>query len=301
MQDTDWQCERIFGQDEVKPGEKRTLLVLALTGLTMVVEVIAGLWFGSMALLADGLHMGSHAVAMAVSVFAYFYARQHAGDQRFSFGTGKVNSLAGFTSAVLLAVFAVIMTIESIERLMNPVPIQFNNALVVAFLGLIINGASMFLLGHGHSRDAEDHHHHHHDHNLRSAYLHVLADAVTSLFAIVALMAGKYFGAYWMDPCMGIVGAALIIRWSGGLLRESSMVLLDKQPSAAQLAALRDALELSNQDRVTDLHMWRIGPGIHAAEFVIHSARPKTPDEYRRCIPQDLRIVHTAIEIHTIE
>lgn len=300
MQDSDWQCERTFGQDQIRPGESRTLLVLLLTSLTMVVEILAGLWFGSMALLADGLHMGSHAVAMAVSVFAYYYARSHAGDQRFSFGTGKVNSLAAFASAVLLAAFAAIMIFESSDRFIHPIEIQFNYALVVAFLGLAVNGLSMLLLDHDHSHDEDEHdeHQHHHDHNLRSAYLHVLADAVTSLFAIFALLTGKYFGAYWMDPFMGIVGAALIIRWSIGLLRESSLVLLDKQLPAAQLTKLRTAIELMNQDRIADLHMWRIGPGINAAEFVIHSARPKTPDQYRDCIPRDLHIVHAAIEIH---
>ena len=300
MQDSEWQCERTFGQDRIRPGEKRTLLVLLLTSLTMVVEILAGLWFGSMALLADGLHMGSHAVAMAVSVFAYYYARRHAGDQRFSFGTGKVNSLAAFASAVLLAAFAAIMIFESSDRFIHPVKIQFNYALVVAFLGLAVNGLSMLVLDHDHSHDEDEHdqHPHTHDHNLRSAYLHVLADAVTSLFAIFALLAGKYFGAYWLDPFMGIVGAALIIRWSIGLLRESSLVLLDKQLPAEQLTKLREAIELTDQDRIADLHMWRIGPGINAAEFVIHSARPKTPDHYRDCIPGDLQIVHTAIEIH---
>lgn len=303
MQYSDWQCERIFGQDQIKPGEKRTLLVLLLTAISMVVEITAGIWFGSMALLADGLHMGSHAVAMAVSVFAYLYARRHAGDQRFSFGTGKVNSLAAFASAVLLAAFAAIMISESTIRLVNPVTIKFNNALVVAFLGLIVNGVSMLLLGHGHSHEHDhehetDHHHHKHDHNLRSAYLHVLADALTSLFAIFALLAGKYLGANWVDPFMGIVGAVLIIRWSIGLLRESSMVLLDKQLPDSLLIKLRDSIEASNKDRISDLHIWRIGPGINAAEFVIHSDNPRTPDEYRNCIPHDLRIVHAAIEIH---
>lgn len=301
MRESDWQCERIFGQDRIKPGEKRTMLVLLLTAVTMVVEIIAGMWFGSMALLADGLHMGSHAVAMAVSVFAYYYARRHAGDQRFSFGTGKVNSLAAFASAVLLAAFAAIMISESTSRFINPVNIEFNNALIVAFLGLIVNGASMLLLGHGHDdvhAHEHDHHHHKHDHNLRSAYMHVLADALTSLFAIFALLAGKYLGANWLDPCMGIVGAVLIIRWSIGLLRESSMVLLDKQLPDSLLMKLRDTIESTSDDRISDLHIWRIGPGINAAEFVIHSTNPKTPNEYRESIPLDLRIVHAAIEIH---
>lgn len=303
MQTIDWQCERTFGQDQIKPGEKRTLLVLVLTAVTMIVEITAGVWFGSMALLADGLHMGSHAVAMAVAVFAYHYARRHAGDQRFSFGTGKVNSLAAFASAVILAAFAIIMIGESSTRLVNPVTINFNSALVVAFLGLVVNGASMLLLDHKHDHDDKhqhgDHDHgHKHDHNLRSAYLHVLADALTSLFAIVALLAGKYFGANWLDSIMGIVGAILIIRWSAGLLRESSQILLDKQLPDSLVTRLRDAIESSENDRISDLHIWRIGPGINAAEFVIHSTAPKNPDGYRDCIPRDLQIVHAAIEIH---
>ncbi len=293
---TQWQCDRVFGQDRVKPGEKRTMLVLVLTGITMVVEVTAGLWFGSMALLADGLHMGSHAVAMGVSVFAYSYARRHAGDYRFSFGTGKVNSLAAFASAVLLGAFACIMAIESIMRFITPVPINFDKALVVAVLGLAVNGASVFLLGHGH--DTDDDHHHKHDHNLRAAYLHVLADALTSLFAIIALLAGKYLGASWMDPFMGIVGAVLITRWAITLLRDSSQILLDKQLPEVQLTELRSAIEIEGKDRITDLHLWRIGPGIHAAEFVVISNDPKSPDEYRKRIPEDMSIVHAAIEVN---
>jgi cation diffusion facilitator family transporter len=300
LPDSDWQCERIFGQDRIRPGERRTTLVLLLTGVTMVVEILAGVWFGSMALLADGLHMGSHTVAMAVAVFAYYYARQHAGDRRFSFGTGKVNSLAAFASAVLLAGFAAIMIFESLDRFIHPVTIQFNYALVVAGLGLLVNGASMLLLGHEHDggENPEHEHLHEHDHNLRSAYLHVLADALTSLFAIFALLTGKYLGANWLDPFMGIVGAVLIIRWSSGLLRESSMVLLDKQLPATALEELRGAIETATGDRVSDLHLWRIGPGINAAEFVIDSMRPKSTAQYRACIPRDLHIVHATIEIH---
>lgn len=293
----DWQCERVFGQDQVRPGERRTLLVLILTAVTMAVEITAGIWFGSMALLADGLHMGSHAVAMGVSVFAYTYARRYAGDYRFSFGTGKVNSLAAFASAVLLGAFALIMAIESIMRFITPVAIDFNKALVVAVLGLAVNGASVLLLGHGHD-DHTHGHQHKHDHNLRAAYLHVLADALTSVFAIVALLTGKYLGAVWMDPFMGIVGAALVTRWSVSLLKESSQVLLDKQLSEQQLRELRTAIETRGKDRVSDLHLWRIGPGIHAAEFVVVSNDPKSPDEYRSRIPERLSIVHASIEVN---
>jgi cation diffusion facilitator family transporter len=296
----EWQCDRVFGQDQVKPGERRTLLVLIITAITMVVEVTAGLWFGSMALLADGLHMGSHAVAMGVSVCAYMYARRHAGDYRFSFGTGKVNSLAAFASAVLLVAFALIMAVESIMRFITPVTIDFDKALVVAVLGLVVNGASVVLLGHGHV-DHEHEHHHQHDHNLRAAYLHVLADALTSLLAIIALLAGKFLGAAWMDPFMGIVGAVLVTRWAVILLRESSQILLDKQLSEHLLTELRSAIETQGKDRISDLHLWRIGPGIHAAEFVVVSNDPKSPEEYRRRIPSGMCIVHASIEVNTEE
>lgn len=294
----EWQCDRVFGQDQIKPGERRTLLVLIITFITMVVEVTAGIWFGSMALLADGLHMGSHAVAMGVSVFAYTYARRYAGDYRFSFGTGKVNSLAAFASAVLLGAFALIMAVESIMRFITPVAIDFDKALVVAVLGLAVNGASVALLGHGHV-DHEHEHHHKHDHNLRAAYLHVLADALTSLFAIVALLAGKFLGAAWMDPFMGVVGAVLVTRWAISLLRDSSQILLDKQLSEHQLSELRTAIETQGKDRISDLHLWRIGPGIHAAEFVVVSNDPKSPEEYRRRIPDRMSIVHASIEVNT--
>ena len=203
---TEWQHEHSFGQARKRSGEARTIVVIGVTAVTMVVEITAGVVYGSMALLADGLHMASHAVALSISVFAYVYARRYAFDERFSFGTGKVNSLAGFTGAILLALFALVMGWESVARLVNPVEIAFNQALVVAVLGLLVNGASVFILGHagndeehqdaGHHQDADDatthDHHDHHDHNLRSAYLHVLADALTSLLAIVALLAGKY-------------------------------------------------------------------------------------------------------------
>jgi len=294
----DWQCDRVFGQDQIKPGERRTLLVLIITAITMVVEVTAGIWFGSMALLADGLHMGSHAVAMGVSVFAYMYARRFAGDYRFSFGTGKVNSLAAFASAVLLGAFALIMAVESLMRFITPVSIDFNKALVVAVLGLAVNGASVLLLGHGHG-DHEHEHHHKHDHNLRAAYLHVLADALTSVLAIIALLAGKFLAAAWMDPFMGLVGAALVTRWAVSLMRESSQILLDKQLPEHHLTELRTAIETRGKDRISDLHLWRIGPGIHAAEFVVVSNDPKSPEEYRQRIPSEMSIVHASIEVNS--
>ena len=235
-----WEHDHTFGQDEKKPGETRTLIVVLLTAATMVLEIVAGIVYGSMALLADGLHMASHATALAIAMVAYVYARKFARDERFAFGTGKVNSLAGYTGAVLLALFALLMAWESVERLIEPVPIAFNRALLVAVVGLLVNGLSVWILGiesghtHDHSHEddtnnGDNHHHHDHDHNLRSAYLHVLADALTSLFAIFALLAGKYLRWNWLDPVMGIIGAMLVARWSLGLLRTTSRILLDRQ------------------------------------------------------------------------
>jgi cation diffusion facilitator family transporter len=278
------------------------LLVVALTLLTMVIEIVAGLVFGSMALLADGLHMGSHAVALGLSSLAYVYARKRAHDRRFSFGTGKVNALAGFTGAVLLVGFALFMAIESVGRFVNPVMIGYDYAIGVAVLGLVVNGLSVVILGghgheHSHGDDAHDHVHAE-DHNLRSAYLHVLADALTSVLAIVALLAGKLFGQAWLDPLMGIVGALLIASWSRGLLRQTSRVLLDRQCSPEVGGRAREAIEAQTGDRVTDLHIWCIGPGIYAAEIAVVSDEPREPDAYKRLLPPDLGLVHVTVEVH---
>ncbi len=230
-----------FGQAEPQAGEARTRIVVALTAVFMVVEVLAGLAFGSMALLADGLHMASHASALGLALAAYVYARRHAHDRRYSFGTGKVNSLAGFASAVALAVFALVMAGESVRRFIEPVAISFDEAIVVAVLGLLVNGASAVILrvrhdgehpDQGHQHGERDHHHHH-DHNLRAAQFHVLADALTSILAVIALVAAKQLGAVWMDPAMGIVGGLLVGRWSWRLLRDAGAVLLDRQAPAA--------------------------------------------------------------------
>ena len=295
-----WQHEHVFGQDQVKAGERRTLLVVLLTGAMMLVEIAAGLAFGSMALLADGLHMASHATALGISVFAYVYARRLAGHPRYSFGTGKVNALAGFASAVLLVIFAAAMAWESVARLTDPVPIALNQALVVATAGLLVNGASAWILaapGHHDHGHRHGHHGHRHDHNLRAAYLHVLADALTSVLAIGALLAAKFFAATWLDPVMGVVGAVLVTRWSLGLLRDTSRVLLDAQLPDNATERLRQAIEAQEDDRIADLHLWSIGPGIHAAAIVVVSDDPRSPDHYRRLIPPDLHVVHATIEV----
>jgi cation diffusion facilitator family transporter len=311
-----WRHDHSFGQDRRRPGERKTQLVIGITASMMVVEIAAGVMFGSMALLADGLHMASHAVALGINAYAYAYARRHAHDASYSFGTGKVNTLGGFTGAVLLAAFALLMASESVQRLVVPVPIAFNQAILVAVVGLIVNGVSMLILGHRHDADHSahdpDHHdhdhddhdddhdveHHAHDHNLVSAYLHVLADAVTSLLAIVALLAAKYFGFTWMDPLMGIVGAVLVARWSFGLLKATSAVLLDRSAAPEICATVRKSIERVDGNRVVDLHVWCIGLNLYSVLLTVVSPRPRPPEHYKALLPADLNIVHATVEVH---
>lgn len=294
-----WHHQHSFGQDQKRPGEFRTLLVITLTASMMIVEIAAGIAFGSMALLADGLHMGSHAVALSINAFAYVYARRHAHNERYSFGTGKVNTLGGYTGAILLAVFATMMAFESITRLIEPVEIAFNQAIFVAVVGLIVNGASVLILGmdHGHNHD----HHHDHDHNLKSAYLHVLADALTSLLAIFALLIGKYFGAIWMDPLMGIVGAILVARWSFSLLKTTSTIILDEQASADICNTIQLAIESEESSRITDLHVWTIGPGIYSAVISIVSNNPQQPAYYKSRIAEHIELQHVSVEVNAYD
>lgn len=302
-----WQHDHIFGQDQIKVGERRTLLVIAITATMMVVEIGAGVMFGSMALLADGLHMGSHTAALGIAAFAYFYARQHADDRRYSFGTGKVSALAGFSSAILLAVFAFIMVWESVNRFFNPVDIIFNQAIVVAIVGLVVNVVSVLILG-VHHHDTDHHHdththdhghsHTHSDHNLRAAYLHVLADALTSLFAIFALLAGKFYGLVWMDPFMGILGAILVSKWSWGLLKDTSDTLLDKQASPELQTVIKDAIEQRDGNLITDFHVWAIGPELYTAAISIVTENPQPVDHYKHLLPDHIGLVHTTIEVY---
>jgi cation diffusion facilitator family transporter len=301
--ETDLTHSHSFGQEHKRPGESRTVIVIVVTAVMMVVEIAAGMLFGSMALLADGLHMASHAAALSISVFAYIYARRHAHDERFSFGTGKVNALGGFSGAVLLAVFAVMMAIESAVRLINPVAIAFNQAIFVAIVGLVINGLSMVILGHtnnphaGHDH-ASDRDHHHNDHNLRSAYLHVLADALTSFLAIFALLAAKYVGLIWMDPLMGIVGAIMVSRWSISLLVSTSHVLLDRQAPIDVQQKVVDGIQKNGDNRVVDLHLWTVGPDIYAAIVSVVTENPQPPQYYKQLIPSDLTLVHVTVEVN---
>ena len=309
---TKWQHGHSFGQEVQRTGERRTLVVIAITATMMVVEIVAGLAFSSMALLADGLHMASHTVALGITAFAYIYARRHAYDPAYSFGTGKVNALGGFTGAVLLAAFAIFMAAASVDRLINPAHIAIDYAILVAAAGLVVNGVCVVILnasdhghdhGHHHAEDADHPGEHvhgagHEDHNLRAAYLHVLADALTSVLAIVALLCAKYLGLTWMDPVMGIVGAVLVARWSIGLMRSSSAVLLDRRGPSSMRERIVASIEADGDSRVADIHLWSIGPGVYAAEVSVVACSPCSVDDYKSRMPQDLGLEHVTVETH---
>lgn len=283
----------------------RTRLVLILTVVMMVAEIAAGWAFGSMALLADGWHMGSHAAVLGIAVFAYSYARRHATNAAYTFGTGKIGDLAAFTSAILLGVVALLMAVESFARLAAPVPIDFRDAMIVAVIGLVVNLVSAWLLkeDHHHDHHHDDHHHHeehrhhHRDHNREAAYAHVLADALTSVLAIVALTAGLVWGLNWMDPAMGVLGAIMITRWSWSLVRASGRVLLDATPTAATANAVRKAIEGDGDARITDLHIWRIAPGQLAAILSVAARKPATAAHYKARLSGIQNLSHTTIEV----
>jgi cation diffusion facilitator family transporter len=283
--------------------ERRTRYVVALTAAMMVVEIAAGWLTGSMALLADGLHMATHAGALGVAAMAYAFARRHAEDRRFSFGTGKVGDLAGFASALVLALIALGIGVESFQRLLAPAQVAYAEALWIAVLGLGVNLASAWLLGddhhhgHDHGHATHDHDHAHHDHNLRSAYVHVLADALTSVLAIAALLAGLYLGWRWMDAAMGIVGAAVIARWSWGLLRDTGAVLVDASANPGLETEIRDAIEVDDT-RIVDLHVWRVGPGRYAAIISLVATEPLAPAAYAARVTIHEELVHVTIEPH---
>jgi len=293
-----------FVAAERSGGERRTRWVVALTLAMMVGEIAAGVAFGSMALLADGWHMGTHAAALGVAAFAYAYARRHASDPRYSFGTGKVGALGGFASAVGLAVVALLVLVESLERLASPVRIRFDQAIAVAALGLAVNLGSAWLLrerGHGHDHhpdhDGDPDLDLHRDHNLRAAYLHVLADALTSVLALVALLAGRTLGWTFMDPVMGIVGSLVIARWSLRLLRETGAVLLDAEVGEERRRALREAIEAGGGHRVADLHVWRVGPRHLSAVVTVVARAPLAPDEYKARLAAFPDLAHVTVEV----
>ena len=302
-------------------GEKRTFYVLLLTIITMVVEIVAGTIYGSMALLADGWHMGTHAAAFGITLFAYRYAKKHAESERFSFGTGKVSVLGGYTSAIALGIVALLMLVESVHRLFNPQAIQFNEAIIVACIGLTVNVVSMFLLGdhhhdhghehghnhsknhdHSHSHDHDsDHSHkhgeHHHDHNLRAAYMHVLADTLTSLLAIVALLFGKFYGWNWLDAAMGMIGALVIAKWTMNLMKQTSPILLDENIGDDYRQSITEAL--ASYAIVTDFHMWKVSGHHYSAAITLESNSDKTISEYKQMLAKFDKINHLTLEVHS--
>lgn len=278
-------------------NERNTLWVILLTLVTMVVEIVAGLIFGSMALLADGLHMTGHAGAFGITAATYALARRHADNPRFAFGTGKLGTLGGYTSAVVLMVVALLMAWESADRLVRPVEISYGAAIFVAVLGLVVNLASAYLLGH-HGHGHEHGHDHDHDLNLKAAYFHVLADALTSVAAIFALIAGRFLGWAWMDPAMGLVGALVIGRWAYGLIRESGEVLLDHTGGQGMRRAVRAAVEGPGDCEIKDLHVWRMGPGNFAAIISLFTAEPKSPDEYKKRVRDLPNLAHVTVEVN---
>jgi cation diffusion facilitator family transporter len=295
-----------LGHDH-RRNERRVWLVIALTAGMMLAEIAAGTVYGSMALVADGWHMSTHAGAMLIAALAYRFARRHADDPRFTFGTGKLGDLAGFASAVVLALVALLIGWESLARLARPIRIDFDQAIAVAAVGLAVNLACAWLLkddhthhGHGHHHDHHDHHHAHgeaRDNNLRAAYLHVLADALTSVLAIAALLLGRSRGWLWADPAMGVVGALVIVRWSWGLLRDSGSVLLD---AAAEGQAVRQEIREAmapTGSRVTDLHVWQVGPGHFAAIVALVAREPQEPAHYKALLAHIHELSHVTVEV----
>ena len=296
--------DHVFLGSDHSRNERKVWLVIALTASMMVAEIVAGTFYGSMALVADGWHMSTHAGAMLIAALAYAYARRHARDPRFTFGTGKLGDLAGFASAIVLALIALLIGWESFVRLANPVAIGFEQAIAVAVAGLAVNLVSAWLLrdDHAHHHHGHDHDHHHHEHhaqdnNLRAAYLHVLADALTSILAIVALLLGRSYGWLWADPLMGIVGALVIVRWSWSLVRETGGVLIDAAPEGAGLAdEIRATLE-RGEEHITDLHVWQVGPGHHAAIVALSSPHPKAPSDYKARLAHLGALSHVTVEV----
>jgi len=305
----EWRHEHVFLGADHERNERRSWAVVAVCGAMMVVEIGGGWLTGSMALVADGLHMSTHAGALVIAACAYAYARRHARDERFAFGTGKLGELAAFSSAIVLAMIALLILYQSVERLLRPVGIAFSEAIPIAALGLCVNLASAWLLSedhaHGDDHHSHDHghdHHHLHDHehahhdlNLRAAYIHVLADAAVSVLALAGLSAGLLLGWVWMDPVMGIIGALVIANWSRGLLRAAGAVLLDMRPEGLA-RKIRQRLE-AGDDRIADLHIWRVGPGHHAALVSLVSDEPEPPQAYKARLAGITGLSHLTVEV----
>ncbi|MBP0010521.1 CDF family Co(II)/Ni(II) efflux transporter DmeF [Roseofilum sp. Belize Diploria] len=296
----EWQHSHDFLVDR-HSAERKTQIVTALTLVTMIGEIVAGTIFGSMALLADGWHMATHLAAFGITLFAYQYARSHANNPRYTFGTGKVSTLGGFASAVALAVVACVMVVESIGRLLQPEAIQFNEAIIVAVIGLVVNLVSALLLEDHHDHTHEHHdreHHEHHDHNLRAAYFHVLADALTSILAILALFAGKFLGWIWMDAAMGAIGAMVISKWSYNLLRETSAVLLDGAIDKKTKLDIIHQIEQDADNRVVDLHVWYLSEDHLAATISLVTHYPQKPEYYKTLLAPISALSHVLVEVN---
>ncbi|MDM0106060.1 CDF family Co(II)/Ni(II) efflux transporter DmeF [Variovorax sp. J22R24] len=306
-----WQHSHVF--DEGNPlAERNTRWAVALTAVMMVVEIAGGWYFNSMALLADGWHMSSHALALGLSVVAYVAARRFAHDGRFAFGTWKMEVLGGYTSAVLLMLVAGLMAFQSVERLLSPTAIHYSEALVIGAVGLGVNLACAWLLRGGHEHGHEHGHGHHghghggdehahHDLNLRAAYMHVLADAATSVLALAALAAGKLWGAAWLDPAMGIVGAGLVAMWALGLLRDSGRVLLDAEMDAPVVAEIREVIDASPiKASICDLHVWRVGKGKYACIVSLATHAAVEPDYFKRQLGIHEELVHISVEVNRL-
>jgi cation diffusion facilitator family transporter len=296
-----WTHDHVFLGHQHSRNERRTWLVVALTAAMMVGEIVSGSIFGSMALLADGWHMATHTAALGIAAAAYLFARQHARNPRFAFGTGKFGDLAAFSSAIMLALIAVQIAYESVMRLAHPVPISYRESIAVALLGLAVNLLSAWLLRdnahhHGHAAEAPSHQDHHRDNNFRAAYVHVLADAATSVLAIIALLAAMLSDWTWADPAVGVIGSVVIANWAYGLIRDSGAVLLDVAPDTAMEAAIRQRLEI-NGDRITDMHLWQVGPGHRAAVVSIVSDQPLTPSAYKQRLSGVTHLSHVTVEV----
>lgn len=299
-----WQHSHLF--NEGNPiAEKKTKLAVLLTFITMLVEIIGGYVFNSMALLADGWHMSSHALALGLAALAYSFARKYAFDRRFTFGTWKIEILSSFTSAILLVLIALLMFGNSIERLIKPTEIHYNQAIIIAFIGLLVNLACAWLLKDGHHHHHHHHgshsiiHEHHHDMNLRAAYIHVITDAATSVLAIIALVSGKFFGAAWLDPLMGIVGACLVSIWAYGLICDSGKILLDAEMSSPLAQEIKQVIEhCPIQAKVCDLHLWRVGKEKFACIIGLVTSENTSPDYFRNQLSIHKELVHITIEIN---
>jgi len=287
-----WQHHHDFAVRS-EQGRRRTVQVFVITAAVMTIEIAAGVMFGSMALLADGWHMATHVAAFVITLFVYSYADRHRNDPRFTFGTGKASVLGGFASCVALAVVALVMSVESLQRIISPQVIHFNESIIVALAGLAVNIVCAFLL-HGH----DDHVHEYHDHNLRAAYLHVLADALTSVLAIVALVTCKFSGWFWLDPVMGIVGALVIIRWAYGLLKDTGPILLDQNIDETVRIAITAAIETDSDNRIADLHLWKVGPEDYAAIVSLVTHVPKPVQHYKKLLKDIQQVSHSTIEVY---